>query len=617
VADPQGGFDITGSHMLDESTSSITINLADAGGSTATINEPVTVTDAALSAGPIALNGFEGVRFSNSVVATFSDANLQAPSTDFTATIDWGNGSSGAGTIVSQGNGMFGVLGSSAYALPGTYPVTVSIQDVGGSKTVVKSSIVVADAPLSVQGRMFQLVEGGVFSGVIATFTDANPLSSAGDFSATIRWSDGTTSAGLITADPQTGFDVSGSHAFPLGTSSISVTITDVRGATARGGSIADVTDAPLSASGAVVVAVEGLAAVNLRVATFVDSDPASSTSKFSASIAWGDGGLTTGTIVPDGTGAGHFVVLGSHTYTESGVFPVTVAVADQGGVVTAAASATYVVDFLVPLTGRLDPASDTGASSTDGVTRVSQPRFSGTAEPNSHVLLFAQRVGQPGTFPVGQALVGPNGSWSGLAGPFSDGAYFVNAIAVDQAGNISSPWTGLMPSGSTGPLVIDTTGPHVLASTLNPRTGQVQVVFEDDLGDLSPQALSKPSLFALAAPGASPLSLTGLSVSPAGPTGLATVTFTVNGSRPLRAGRYVLTILAAGPIDLAGNPLTERVFVPSPPLTGLPPNSYAAQFDTDGRSMSLGHLFGSPPTPGIPNRPGRFGLARVMVRTS
>ncbi|HEV3167996.1 MAG TPA: hypothetical protein VGZ22_28600, partial [Isosphaeraceae bacterium] len=191
VADPQGGFDITGSHMLDESTSSITINLADAGGSTATINEPVTVTDAALSAGPIALNGFEGVRFSNSVVATFSDANLQAPSTDFTATIDWGNGSSGAGTIVSQGNGMFGVLGSSAYALPGTYPVTVSIQDVGGSKTVVKSSIVVADAPLSVQGRMFQLVEGGVFSGVIATFTDANPLSSAGDFSATIRWSDG------------------------------------------------------------------------------------------------------------------------------------------------------------------------------------------------------------------------------------------------------------------------------------------------------------------------------------------------------------------------------------------------------------------------------------------
>ena len=38
----------------------------------------------------------------------------------------------------------------------------------------------------------------------VATFTDANPSATAGDFTATINWGDGTSSSGTITEDPNT-----------------------------------------------------------------------------------------------------------------------------------------------------------------------------------------------------------------------------------------------------------------------------------------------------------------------------------------------------------------------------------------------------------------------------
>ena len=41
------------------------------------------------------------------------------------------------------------------------------------------------------------------YGGEIATFTDANPYAAAGQFATTLNWSDGTTTTGTITIDPQ------------------------------------------------------------------------------------------------------------------------------------------------------------------------------------------------------------------------------------------------------------------------------------------------------------------------------------------------------------------------------------------------------------------------------
>jgi hypothetical protein len=74
-----------------------------------------------------------------------------------------------------------------------------------------------------------------MFSGVVASFTDANPFATVADFTATINWDDLTLpSSGTVTANAIGGFDVSGAHAYAsTGTFTVTTTINDVGGSTA------------------------------------------------------------------------------------------------------------------------------------------------------------------------------------------------------------------------------------------------------------------------------------------------------------------------------------------------------------------------------------------------
>src|SRR5437870_11321027 len=84
--------------------------------------------------------GHEGA-FISGQVASFTDANPTAPLTDFTtgtggASINWGDGTAATAGTVTQPGGTgtaFVVSGSHTYAEEGSYTVTVSITDKGGS----------------------------------------------------------------------------------------------------------------------------------------------------------------------------------------------------------------------------------------------------------------------------------------------------------------------------------------------------------------------------------------------------------------------------------------------------------------------------------------------------
>ena len=84
-------------------------------------------------------------------VATITDPNTIATPSSYSATINWGDGSSSAGTV-GGGNGSFSVTGNHSYVAGGTYPITVAITAVGtnqGSSTVVDSATITA-APSTV-----------------------------------------------------------------------------------------------------------------------------------------------------------------------------------------------------------------------------------------------------------------------------------------------------------------------------------------------------------------------------------------------------------------------------------------------------------------------------------
>ena len=108
-------------------------------------SESVPVSDAALDGSGLDFTTTTGATFSGTV-ADLLDANSYATTQDFTATIDWGDGSQPSAGTVSGSGGVFTISGGHSYALAGSYTVTVTITDDGGSTTTATATATVEAA---------------------------------------------------------------------------------------------------------------------------------------------------------------------------------------------------------------------------------------------------------------------------------------------------------------------------------------------------------------------------------------------------------------------------------------------------------------------------------------
>ena len=121
---------------------------------------------------------------------------------------------------------------------------TVTVRETGegthrGSAT---ARVNATDQTLAATGLDFNAMEDLPFTDVVATFTDADPHGSIGDFSALIDWGDGQASAGAIAALLGGGFQVFGTHTYANpGTLPVRVDIADIGGSTATANSTAQV----------------------------------------------------------------------------------------------------------------------------------------------------------------------------------------------------------------------------------------------------------------------------------------------------------------------------------------------------------------------------------------
>jgi len=303
---------------------------------------------------------------SDIVVATFSDADLDDTAASFAATINLGNGLPPVIGTVQGADGQFTVslpnptlAGSSTpYPLAGYFPgvgnatdgigtfwyfdddtaddgeqaliwaffgglsaggrvVTVTLQDAGMVVANVNSTVVLG-APVQVPGGSDYITAAPLISPPTpATYTSVANVSytvtSWGDGSAVGSGPHTYAEPGNYTisySDYQYVYIASGGsyHRTVTGTLSIAVPATDT-----------PITPLPVGQVNG--TAGESLAP-DIPLYSFSSFDPDATASDFTATIDWGDGQSSAGTVTL--TEQGTFIVSGDHTYDSGGTFPIT-----------------------------------------------------------------------------------------------------------------------------------------------------------------------------------------------------------------------------------------------------------------------------------------------------
>ena len=569
-----------------------------------------------LTATPTPFTAVEALPFTADRVATFTSTQAGQPASNFVASINWGDGSTtSGGTILANGTTSFDVTGGHVYTTPGTYTATVNVtgQSTSNSTVVgatnitvtatstsnpVNTTATVEAAPLASVGAPAAGIVGLPLSHssgspvLIATFTDSGTIQPVSDYTATIGWGDGTTSAATsITAQGTANgvvFSVFGDHTYAaVGTEPISVLITKTStGATTLATSTATIADAPLTASNPqpTVSTTEGMA-FSGAVGTFTDLNPSATAGQFHATIDWGDG-------LPDSVGVvtlsgGVFTVSGSHSYIQSaplgtvgpvpptGNYGLKVYVTDAGGATLNLANIAVVADQPLTVSGQIDPSSNSSGIAVSPITNIVQPTFIGSAsEPYAKINLFAVQITSTGNGPltlVGQGQANISGAWAvttSMAMP--DGFYDFYAQGIDQAGQTYSPDTYL------GGVTIDTLGPKITALAFERVQGQITYTIEgfaafgapgsgiaiSSLIDANNYRFTKAHVERKDA-----YKITSINVTPGTVYGEQTVTLTINHGHYLRGGRYYITIRSLSPSntsgvrDLAGNALDGEFY--------------------------------------------------------
>lgn len=318
----------------------------------------------------------EGAASGPVTVATFTDVGGVEPLGNYTAVIDWGDGTPPVAGLISEAGGTFTVESSHSYAeesAPGHTPggldyylVTVTISDDNGVSSVsstASSKATVADPALIASGGFVVQATEGQDSGLqnVAAFTDPGGPEDAGDYQALIDWGDGTAATPGVIIRAGDVFDVQGSHVYAEENAAsnpepqpyhVLVTISHESSThTAIVSSVAFVADpAVIATGGSTLNAMEGQDSGLQTVATFSDPGGAEITRDYAANIYWGDGSTATAGSITDANGV--FTVQGAHTYEESGNFPITVTIFHETASAVTVGSVAVVTDAVILAAG-------------------------------------------------------------------------------------------------------------------------------------------------------------------------------------------------------------------------------------------------------------------------
>jgi Ca2+-binding RTX toxin-like protein len=165
-------FRVVGSHIYaEEGTDSITVTINHETAVALTVTSTANVSDPAVIGTPTLTNLAQGVNYTNLPVATFVDPGGPESLADYSASINWGDNTTSAGTI-SVGGGTFTVAGSHTYSTFGSLKVVVNLTHDNSPPTTVTETVAVGPSvivlnptqsgALTVSGSSFINVKGDI-----------------------------------------------------------------------------------------------------------------------------------------------------------------------------------------------------------------------------------------------------------------------------------------------------------------------------------------------------------------------------------------------------------------------------------------------------------------------
>ncbi|HWD66265.1 MAG TPA: hypothetical protein VG405_13955 [Solirubrobacteraceae bacterium] len=166
----------------------------------------------------------------------------------------------------------------------------------------------------------------------VATFTDPSSSIGQSGWTTSVNWGDGTptdTGPAVNATGTPYQYTLSDDHTYASpGIYTVTITITD----TANTADTTTVTSTAGISKGQLAVQAQPVSAIagsgfSGEIASFTNTDTSPSASSYTATINWGDGGSSTGTIQALSGTPGAFTVTGQHTYTTPGSYTITVTV--------------------------------------------------------------------------------------------------------------------------------------------------------------------------------------------------------------------------------------------------------------------------------------------------
>ena len=363
------------------------------------------------------------------------------------ATVTLRDGSTiiGTGTVTA---GTWSITATTALHEGGN-AITAEQTDLAGNASVASSALSVTldtAAPVAPSTPdLLALSDSGASSTDNITKVSLPVFSGIGENGATVTLLDGSTTIGTGTVAGGT-WSITATTALNEGANAITAVQTDAAGNTSVASTPLNVTlDTTAPAVTAALTSDTGVSASDgiTKNATLTGSGDAN------AVVTFKEGINTLGTTTANGTGAWSFTPTLS-----DGQYTITASETDTAGN-TGSASINLTLDTVAPAAPGapdLQAASDSGASSTDNITNVSLPAFSGTGENGATVTL------RDGSTIIGTGTV-TGGNWSITATTaLNEGVNAITAVQTDVAGNTSIASSPLS-------VTLDTTAPAVTAA--------------------------------------------------------------------------------------------------------------------------------------------------------